>query len=378
MTLIAHFADLHLGYRQYGLLEREEDLYETFNEAMEQVLREHVELVLIAGDVFHSCRPPVRALYCMKLSLEKLSSRGVKVYCVLGDHDFPRRVGEWPPTVLFEGKLLKHIDGKNVEIEAGDGLIVITGMDRAPPSLSEGRLEKLEQLSRQAQERPGKRILLTHVSSSDTLSGLTLNDLPENYHYYALGHEHARQVISKGLGIAAYPGSIDIMSRDEIIYWKNEGKGFYMVDLSGSEPGVQKVNLTSIRPQEICEISLKEPLEKVYTWIINQHKKPLLHLIIKDHDFDRRKLNEVIKDMIDRGCLDVKYISKGFESRFSPHIDLTRFDIEKLIKDSSSQAGLTEEESNLALQIYRIFHRDGEEALRNFILLNRDSLGGVR
>jgi DNA repair exonuclease SbcCD nuclease subunit len=101
MTLIAHLADLHLGYRQYNILEREGDFYEAFNEAVDLIIQEHVKIVLIAGDIFHSSRPPISALYCMKSNLEKLSSKGVKVYCVLGDHDLPRGLGEHPPTVLF-------------------------------------------------------------------------------------------------------------------------------------------------------------------------------------------------------------------------------------------------------------------------------------
>jgi DNA repair exonuclease SbcCD nuclease subunit len=378
MTLIAHLADLHLGYRQYNILEREGDFYEAFNEAVDLIIQEHVKIVLIAGDIFHSSRPPISALYCMKSNLEKLSSKGVKVYCVLGDHDLPRRLGEHPPTVLFEGEFLKHVSRGNIEVEVDGGSLVITGMDRIPPSLSRECSKELEGLSRQAQERFGKRILLTHVPSSDILSELTLNDLPENYHYYALGHEHVRRVNSKGLGVAAYPGSIEIMDYSEVAYWKKDGKGFYIVDLSGSEPNVQKVNLTSIRPQEIFEISLNEPLRKIEAeisaWLVSQHKKPVLHLLVKDPDYslDYRKLQSLINNLYESGCLQVRCKRVVFRSdsdiRTSDRVELTRLNVEQLIRELSSKVLSTEEERELAIQIYKVFHKDGEETMKKFIL----------
>ena len=380
MTLIAHLADLHLGYRQYGLLEREDDFYDVFNEVVDLIIQEHIKIVLIAGDIFHSCRPPIRALYCMKSSLERLYSKEVKVYCVLGDHDFPRRVGEYPPTKLFEGEFLKRISEENIEVRINGESLVITGMDKVPPSLSKEYFKELEDLSRQAQGKSGRRILLAHAPSSDTLGGLTLNDLPENYHYYALGHEHVRRISSKGLGVAAYPGSIEIMDYSEVTYWKKEGKGFYIVDLSSSEPDIQRVNLTSIRPQEIFEVSLNEPLEKIEAEILScstsQHKKPVLHLLVKDADysFGHRELQELIKILYEKGCLEVRYKiigSRGSEDiRTLDRIDVARFNIEQLVRELSSRILLTEEEREMAIQIYKVFHRDGEETMRNFILQN--------
>ena len=37
-TKIAHLADTHLGYRQYGLLEREEDFYDAFNKIIDDII----------------------------------------------------------------------------------------------------------------------------------------------------------------------------------------------------------------------------------------------------------------------------------------------------------------------------------------------------
>ncbi|MEN2974916.1 MAG: exonuclease SbcCD subunit D [Candidatus Caldarchaeales archaeon] len=374
MTYIAHLADLHLGYRQYGLIEREEDIYETFDEAVDKIIEEHARIVIIAGDLFNSARPPIRSLYHVKSNLEKLKSRGINVFCILGDHDIPRRVGEYSPLTLFRGDLLHHIDGKTVEIEIDGIRIKITGVDRAPSTASDKVRKIIEKLSKDIQTKAGteRNILVTHLPLHGISGELCIDDLPENYDYYALGHEHVRRVFRKGLGLASYPGSIDILSRDEIIGWKLEGKGFYLVDLSGSEPIVEKVDLKSIRPQEIFEISLGEPIDKLVDWITHQSKKPILHLLIKDREFDLRRINEIAEKLRGIGCLDVRYRRKIFreDDQFKalPHIDHSRFNIIDLIKTSIMEIGLSEEEAELAINIYKEFRTGGGDALKELLL----------
>jgi hypothetical protein len=170
------------------------------------------------------------------------------------------------------------------------------------------------------------------------------------------------------------------MDYSEVTYWKKEGKGFYIVDLSGPEPDIQRVNLTSIRPQEIFEISLNEPLEKIEakisTWLTSQRKKPVLHLLIKDADysFDPRKLQELAEILHRKGCLEVRYkrigLRSGEDIGTSHRIDLAQFNIEQLIRELSSKILLIEEERELAIQIYKVSHKDGEEAMKKFILQN--------
>ena len=47
-----HMADTHLGYRQYGLSERENDFFEVFDQAIEEVVHERPEFVIHSGDLF--------------------------------------------------------------------------------------------------------------------------------------------------------------------------------------------------------------------------------------------------------------------------------------------------------------------------------------
>ena len=47
-----HAADLHLGYRQYGLAERFNDFSRVFRHIVDQAIEQQVDFVLLAGDLF--------------------------------------------------------------------------------------------------------------------------------------------------------------------------------------------------------------------------------------------------------------------------------------------------------------------------------------
>src|SRR5690606_5572789 len=66
--LIAHLADLHLGYRAYarlaagGINARERDVALAFRAALDRIIELRADLVLVAGDVFHTVRPSNAAI----------------------------------------------------------------------------------------------------------------------------------------------------------------------------------------------------------------------------------------------------------------------------------------------------------------------------
>ena len=57
-----HMADTHLGYRQYGLSERENDFLEVFDDIIEETVKERPDFVVHSGDLFEYSRPPTKAL----------------------------------------------------------------------------------------------------------------------------------------------------------------------------------------------------------------------------------------------------------------------------------------------------------------------------
>lgn len=76
----AHLADTHLGYRQFGLLEREKDFYEVFDKIIDKIIEEKVDFVIHSGDLFDSARPSPSALLAFQKGLLKL--KGAEYQCM--------------------------------------------------------------------------------------------------------------------------------------------------------------------------------------------------------------------------------------------------------------------------------------------------------
>jgi len=251
--LIAHLADTHLGLKQYGLPWREEDIYERFREAMEKAVREGVDAILISGDMFDRARPPIRAIKVAMETLELPRERGIPVYVILGEHDIPKTRDIPPQSILTYPKLLGTSKTEDMDTLVVDGReYVIAGASHYPAQEKYLRMLK-GRLAMLASRVGGRRsVLMLHQSIRNIFAfeeGLDALEIPEAFTYVAMGHIHRRASLRLDGGrLLAYPGSIEILRSDEIGDWVRDGKGFYLVDLSGDEPEVQKVDL-DVTPQ---------------------------------------------------------------------------------------------------------------------------------
>jgi DNA repair exonuclease SbcCD nuclease subunit len=77
---MSHISDLHLGYSQFSLEEREEDVYQAFHEAIDVSIKERVRLVILAGDLFHNPRPCGKAIITLGNILKKLREKQISIW----------------------------------------------------------------------------------------------------------------------------------------------------------------------------------------------------------------------------------------------------------------------------------------------------------
>jgi len=95
---LVHLSDLHLGYRQYqrltpgGVNQREADVATTFRTAIDRVIAIRPDVVVVAGDVFHSVRPTNQAILHAFIQFGRLVHALPEsiVVLVAGNHDTPR------------------------------------------------------------------------------------------------------------------------------------------------------------------------------------------------------------------------------------------------------------------------------------------------
>src|SRR5688572_5291644 len=107
--LIAHLADLHLGYRAYhrfapgGINLRERDVARAFRNAIDQLIALKPQLIVIAGDVFHTVRPSNSAIADGFRQFSRLSAAlpETPIVLIARDHDTPRSVESGSILKLF-------------------------------------------------------------------------------------------------------------------------------------------------------------------------------------------------------------------------------------------------------------------------------------
>ena len=305
----AHLADTHLGYRQFGLNDRETDLYEVFDKIIDKIIEEDVDFVIHSGDLFETARPSPNALLAFQKGLLRLKGAGIQMYSIAGNHDSIMRKTAIPPQVLFKKFGLKVISPINTNYLHGD--VFIAGLPYFPSSQDKNLKNKLANLSKKA-ENHLKSILVLHQGIDKYLpfhSELEIGDLPDNFDYYALGHVHNYIEDDFGKGKLVYPGSIDILKSDEYGDYVKNGKGFVVVDLDGDKPKVKRVPINISREfvnKTIDYNNLSNELKSLKIIIDGLKKKPIVNLTINNVDGSIRDIYDMIDNEISDYALMIR------------------------------------------------------------------------
>jgi exonuclease SbcD len=363
MVRIAHFADTHLGYKQYNLDEREQDIYRCLDEIADKILEEHVDLVVHCGDLFDSPRPTPQAYRAFKRFLGKLDGK-VKFFAVLGDHDRPKSRGI-APQIIFEDQI--RVLGVNAcaehQVVSVDGKdVLVAGLSNLSRSYRSVLLEELKKLG-ELKTRGMCSVLLLHEGLDKFLPyegafELYMNEVPKNFGYVAMGHLHGRIRASFGEGELAYPGSSEIISKTEIAGWKKQGKGFYIVDLEDDGANVREVNLECIRPQLEAKLNyanFESELGLLVKEIKTLKEMPLVHVRVEGKDVDRQTVHQALTGALAGVTLDFRHVV-GEESELKlPELKSGSFQVNQVIMDYFKD----EDEAGLALELWK-YLRSGD------------------
>ena len=125
--IFSHISDTHLGLQQYGLEEREQDIYDSFNQAIDISIKDKVDFVIFAGDIFHTPNPNGKAILQMANALKRLKQNSIESFFILGEHDISRIRATPIPYVYHNLEFSKYIGhGKPVYYKN----VMITGFDK--------------------------------------------------------------------------------------------------------------------------------------------------------------------------------------------------------------------------------------------------------
>lgn len=311
--ILAHLADTHLGLRQYhrqtasGINQREADVSRAFRQAVSGVIEKRPDVVVIAGDLFHSVRPTNQAIVFCFRELQRLRDAlpAVRIVLIAGNHDTPRATETGSILRLFEelGVIVATDQTERVTVPELDlaltlvphqaqvaedrGLLRPDGSARYQVLVVHGEVEGLFPLDRWWAE-PGGAII-------------DPAELAADWSYVALGHYHVMREVRPRVW---YAGALDYVTPNpwgELIEERKSGargKGWLLVDLDTGtverqylKPERKLLDLPAIdaRGLEAAEINeqIKARVAAVRGGIANQ----IVRLVV--HDVARHVIREL-------------------------------------------------------------------------------------
>lgn len=271
---IIHFADLHLGVESYGrtdpengLSSRLNDFLAAFDRLVDYAIDEAADLVLFCGDAYKSREPSQTHQREFARRISRLSTAGIPVFLLVGNHDMPNTAGRATSMEIFDTLSVDRVrvaarpDVYRVATPSGDIQIAALPWLRRSALLSreDTRELNLEEINERLQQSltgiiaasvrkldPAlPAILAAHVWVAPATPGsertmmlgqehtlLLSNVASPAFDYVALGHIHRQQLLSETPPVV-YPGSLERLDFGE----EADDKGFYVVNIEPGDDG---------------------------------------------------------------------------------------------------------------------------------------------
>lgn len=203
-----HIADLHLGARPEAgeayTQKRPEELWESVYRIIQKCNEDEIDLLLVAGDVFHH-QPMLRELK----ELDYLFSKLVKTHVVLiaGNHDYIKgdsfyKKFQWQSHVHF------ILNGEMSKLKLKDISTNVFGLSYQTRNIEKDMLAYYEP------KKDGNNILLLHGGEEKYLPVNKQKLASLNYDYIALGHIHKPMILAENK--MAYAGALEPIDRNDI------------------------------------------------------------------------------------------------------------------------------------------------------------------
>lgn len=239
MVRFAHISDSHLGgWKQAPMQELN---FKAFKLAIDVIIKEKPEFVVIAGDLFDSAYPPIEILKETFSEFKRLKEARIPCFIIAGSHDSSVS-GKTFLDVLEKAGFCKNVanfedNGKEIILLP----VVYQGVAFYGYPGKKSGLEVPDIKRIRIQDSPGLfRIFLLHttidkVKGSLPIDSVEYDSLPEA-DYYALGHIHIDFQYDK----MVYPGPIFPNNFKEL---EDLGSGgFYIVNTESKDP-LKRINL---------------------------------------------------------------------------------------------------------------------------------------
>lgn len=251
-----HGADLHIDSPFKGLRTVPDKVKESLLQAtflaflrlVDLAIKEQVAFIVISGDLFDESDRSLKAQLFLLEQFERLNAVHIDVFIIHGNHDY---VGEgikkfnYPSNVHIFSSI--HVEKLPAYDRHGQLLAYIHGISYATRHVRENLALKYEPANDQAFHIGLYHGSVGNYSDHDPYAPCHIGDLLEkDYHYWALGHIHKRQILLEQPPIV-YAGNTQGRHRNE-----SGDKGCYIVHVKGSnEVDLTFHSLASVRWEQL-------------------------------------------------------------------------------------------------------------------------------
>lgn len=313
-----HLADLHIGFPLKNG-ENNFNFQNTLDFVIEKAKEYKVDLVVIAGDVFHKRDPEVRDEKLFARFVNALAESNIEILIVTGNHEGAPFRERSIHLDLYNELPLKFIHiSKTPEVITIKGVNFITlpypfktnilskeeyrdkSEDEVLNILNRRLLSIVDELISEVNGE--KNILVAHMPVSEGVIGfeqyinfskelpLSIEELDRsNIIYYALGHLHKNQILKsrKYEHTFAYPGSLDRLDFGE----ENDPKGFFFVEVEDSLKSIEFIENPFARKFYTIQIENDSSFDNIN---FEKIKDSIVRVVVKGNLEDEGKLRTLI------------------------------------------------------------------------------------
>jgi exonuclease SbcD len=293
MVKFIHTADIHLDSPLKGLEVHEDAPVEeirgatrrAFDNLIDLAIEEEVDFILIAGDLYDGDWKDYNTGLFFSARMGRLYKYGIKVFIVSGNHDAASQLTKTMPlpdnVTLFSPK-------KPQSVKLDDLGVIIHGQSYSYRAVTENLASQYPQYDSNYFNIGLLHTSLTGREGHEDYAPCTLDDLKsKGYDYWALGHVHKREIISKEPWIV-FPGNI-------------QGRHI-------KETGAKGASLVSVEDGRIIKV---EALElDVLRWVICQVDLSECETSEKVYDVVRQALEQEL-DQVDGKLLAIRLVLTG-------------------------------------------------------------------
>ena len=209
-TRVLHTGDTHIGYRQYGSDERRRDFLRAFERVVEDAVEGEYDVLVHAGDLFHSRNPSIDDLRDTVDLFSRLDEAGVEALAVVGNHE-SKRDAQWVDLLQDLG-LVKRLGREPVVV----GDVAFYGVDHTPGS----RVSEFDYSFEPSPDDAEHNVLVLHgLFEPFPFGEWSLEDFVEessvDWDVFMLGDYHHPERAEIDGAVAAYCGSTERASTAE-------------------------------------------------------------------------------------------------------------------------------------------------------------------